>query len=187
MEVTLDTAEAEELLRKQARWLSSQELAKAGAAALNRAGRAAQTQGSREVRKRLAMKARDVKARMKATRATPGRQRYKIDFDYSPVPLAEYGRPRQTRRGVGVTIRRGKRVTMANTFISEKLGGQVLIRTMDTATGRRVGRGPVRRAYGPSIGSQLEAAKPAMDKRAEEVLDDRLRHEIRWRVERANR
>ena len=185
--ITLETAEADERQRKLMRWLGPRETAKAGAAAINRAGRAARTVGSREVRKELRVKARDVKDRMSVVRATPSRLEYRIDFDYSQLPLIMYGSPRQTRRGVSVTIKRGGgRTTIPHAFISPQHGGQVVIRTKKADGEGLVPKTPVRRAYGPSIGSQLDRAEPAMDARAEEVLADRLTHELEWRVEKAN-
>lgn len=179
-------------LKQQARWLSSQELAKAGASALNRAARSARTTGSREVRKRIRVKARAVKKRIEIQKATPANQEAELRFDYEPIPLSEYGAPRQTKKGVTVTIKKGGgRTLIPQAHIEEQWGDEVVIRKKKgIRTGgesKRVGRTPRRTVLGPSIGSQLEKARPAMDRKSKEVMDKRMKHEIEWRVEKANR
>ena len=186
--IVLDTSQVEESIARQARYLSSQELARAGAAALNRAGRAARVAGSKAVRKQIRLRASDVKDRIETERATPGNLRFIVRFDYNPLPLHLFGNPTQTSRGFAVTIKRGgSRTRIPQGFIVDRYGGAAFMRSRADSGDRLVPRGPLRGLLGPSIGSQLEEARPAMEARATEVLGRRLAHEIGRRVERANR
>lgn len=186
--IALDTSQVDEHLRKQAQWLSSQELARGGARALNRAGRAARTAGARAVRQQLRVRARDVRDRIKPKRATPSRLVFVLEFDYRPLPLHLFGNPTQGRLGFAVTIKRGgTRLRIPHGFMVDKYGGASFVRKKADNGEGLVARGPIRGLLGPSIGSQLEEARPAMEARANEVLEERLRHEVEWRVERANR
>ena len=185
IDIQWDDSEATEQMRRQAKWLSPHELAKAGAAAINRAARTAHTHGARAVRGELALKQSTIKSKIKRSRATPANVEATLDFDYSPIPLKEYG-ARQIARGVSFRVKRsGGRQTMRQWFINNAIGGHAF-RRKRSGDGR-VPRLPIIKGMGPSVGSQLERARPVMDAKVEETIEKRMRHEIDRRVKRANR
>ena len=136
---------------------------------------------NRGIRDRLALKSRLVRERLKTSRARPGSLAYTIRVDRRPIPIAEFGGARQVRQGVKVRIiKGGQRVLLESAFIVDRYGGNVF---------SRVGpdRGPIRSRMGPSIGSQSERVWPDAQRRGDQVMRDRMEHEITRRVERANR
>ena len=184
--IELDTSEADQRTVNLAKWLSPGQVARAGASALNRALRAGVTEGSRAIRDQLRVKARAVRDRIDTERATPANLVAVINFDYTPLPLKEFGRPYQTRQGVKVTITKGGgRVLIPDSFISPDIGGHVVRRAKEGDG--LVPRTPVHILPGPSIGSQLEDARPRIEARTNEVMQERIAHELEWRAERANR
>lgn len=183
--IQLDTEGADAVLTRQAQLLSPHELAKAGAAAINRGLLAARTVGSRAVRENLALAARTVKDKMEMERATPANLEGRIHFDYSPIPLRDYGAT-QLKSGVSFRVTKGGgRSRLDEGFIVDSMGGHVFLRA-----GPRddmVARLPVEMQFGPSVGSQLERVRPAMNARADKVVGQRLEHEVSRRFEKANR
>ena len=185
IDIQWDDSEATEQMRRQAKWLSPHELAKAGAAAINRAMRTARTHGGRAVRQTVAVSASTAKEKIVPHRATPARLEARLEFDTSPIPLKGYG-AKELKRGVSFrTHKRHGRQKVRDYFISRKMGGHVFRR-------KRQGDGlaprlPVQLVYGPPIGSAFDRAVPVMRGQAQRVMEERMRHEIDWRVKRANR
>ena len=179
--INIDTTQADRVIERQAQLLSSQELARAGASAVNRASRAAATAMNRAIRQELAIRAGDVRERIKVSRATPGKVESTITVDRRPLPLSHYQGMRQTNRGVSVRIKRGGGlVRIPGAFIVEAYQGEAFLRAGPE-------RGPVGMLFGPSIGSQADAAWKDAERRGVEVLNDRLSREVRRRFELANR
>jgi hypothetical protein len=179
-QVTFDTSEADARLRKLASYLSPSVLAKEGARAVNRGVVAARTVMSREIRKEINVRAGDIKDKIEITRATASRITATIKVDRTPLELRAF-RPRETRKGLRVRIkkRRGL-ITIASGFLVEKWQGQAVQRAGDD-------RYPLRALYGPSVGSQSQIVWEAAQRRAAEVIDQRMRRGIERQVARANR
>lgn len=171
-------------LRKQAKWLSPHELAKAGSSAINRAMKSARTHGGRAVRETVAVKAREAKKKIAPHRATPAKLHARLEFDTSPIPLKEYG-AKELKRGVSFrTHKKHGRKKVRDYFISKKMGGHVFRR--EKKGDDLVPRLPVHMVYGPPIGSAFDRAEPVMEAQAKKVMDQRMQHEIEWRVKKAN-
>lgn len=179
-DVKLDTSEADAKLKKQARYLSPNDLVKAGQRAINRALSAGNTQLSREVRKTVNLRASSVKEAVSLKRARGLATDGEIRVEFKSIPLKEF-KPRQTNKGLSVRIFKGAALQkFPKGFIVESLNGQAFMRVGDS-------RLPIKLLTGPSIRSQAEAALPAVRKRAEAVLEQRMRFEVGRQIERANK
>jgi len=97
---------------------------KASARALNRAGRAGFTEGSKLIRQKYNLKAKDIKKATKVTRARIDNLKVILDITGGPIPF-KYFRARQTKKGVTVKIRKGgARTLIRGAFI----GGYIPIK-----------------------------------------------------------
>lgn len=180
MQVGIDTSAADERIKKLATYLGAKPLARALARSLNRAGTAGRTALNRGIRKELPLKAATVRDAIEMERATPSDLSIDYKVERKPIPLREFG-ARQGKRALTARVKRGgKRVRIKRAFIVDSIGKHVF---------QRVGskRLPIKKLFGPSIGSQADKAWPEAQKRAVEVLEQRTRHEIQRAVDRANR
>ena len=89
---------------------------------LNRAATRAITDWSRGIRSKYAMRARAVRKRIGIRRARRGRLRAELIAGRFQLRVAEF-RPRQTRRGVSVRIRKGVTTRLSGQFIARTRGG----------------------------------------------------------------
>lgn len=146
--------------------------------AINRSVPAAKTAASKEVRKEYVLKAAKINEATKITKATTSTLTAKIRWSGPMVNIANYKitprqRPkRRTKRQMTVEIKRGQKSTYKGAFIGPN--ARVFRRT----TKKRL---PIKPIYGPAI-SHLMGAKPvteAATKRAQEILDKRIEHEIK--------
>lgn len=102
--------------------------------ALNRAGvdtiRRTRAEANRRVRERKAVKVSEASKGLHMVFPSSAKNWetlvWKLGFSGKPIPVIKYGRPRQVKDGVAVTINVGKRVTIKSAFIakmkSEHLG-----------------------------------------------------------------
>ena len=177
MDIGMDSGSADATQRRIIKAMSPHRLAKVGARAINRATKSARAEGSREIRKDLVLKARDVKEKMKITKARPTKLEGRITMSKSPIPLSMF-KPGQRKHGVSVRILKSKgRGIIKGSFIIEAYGGEVFVRRYG-ADGKMNKRGPLKMLQGPSIASHGKRAKPAMDAKAEEMMEKRMTHEI---------
>lgn len=180
MQVGIDTSAADERIKKLATYLGTKPLARALARSLNRAGAAGRTALNRGIRKELPLKAATVRDAIEMERATPADLSIDYKVERRPLSLKEFG-ARQTARGVTARVKRGgRRSLVRSAFIAKKLGEHAFVRVSSK-------RLPIKKLFGPSIGSQADKAWPDAHKRAVEVLEQRTRHEIQRAVDRANR
>lgn len=180
MKVELDTSRADARLQKLATYLSPNELVKAGQRAINRAAAAANTELSRRVRARVNLKASSIKDVVTITRASGATVRATMKVKTKGISLREYG-ARQVARGVSVRVLKDEgRKVVDGAFFVEKFGGHVFMRK-----GKE--RKPIQKLFGPSVRTQAEQVMPDVQKRAEEVMEQRLKHEIGRAIERANK
>lgn len=181
IEIEGDGHEFSEQVEKNARHLSAERMAGAGRRAVNRAARTARTHYSRGVRERLAMKASDVKDDIELRRATDTNPEATLVVSRQPVPLRDYGaKQRQSGVSVRVTKQTGRTI-LDGSFTVGSIGGHVFMRDDD------VGRLPIGKLWGPSVGSQHEHGVARARPEAERVLQQRLEHEIGRQIEQANR
>lgn len=180
MDVKFDTSQADAKLRRQAQYLSPKALVVAGQRAVNRALRAGNTQMSRSVRQSVNLRASTVKDAVSLKRARGTTTTGEVRVEFKSIPLKAFN-PRQTAKGLSVRIFKGGKIEkFPRGFIVESLNGQAFMRVGDS-------RLPIKLLTGPSIRSQAEAAMPAVRKRAEEVLEQRMQYELGRQIERANR
>ena len=177
-----DQSEATKKLMKQSKYLSSKEIMAAQVSAVNRAGGAARTRWTAEIRTVLGAKASAVNKAFEVSKAKFNKPAYTIKFraDYS-IPLRDFARVRKAKGGVSAKMFRGKpSVLVPGAFIAPALDRQVL---------RRVGneRGPLKAIYGPSPKSQAEKTKHVAQERFQEVYSDRIEREIKFRIDKANK
>jgi hypothetical protein len=178
-----DDKKAVERLRKQATYLSAQELARANAAALNRAGKAASGVVRRRIgKKTTAPQSKYAESVKKDKQASAARGQYQITVDGNKnVKLQHFRDMKQTPSGVQVKIfRSGKKSILRGTFIVQSLSG-------DAFTRRGKARGPLKTLYGPSPTQVVVDVETAMVERFNKVFATRIVQEIRFRVSRGNR
>lgn len=104
-------------------------LPKAMAGAVNDTAKKTKTDISTEIRRKVAIKKRDIDPHIRRTRATVGKPSAKITLSESTrLPLKYFG-ARQTKKGVTYKIdKAGGRKLIPGAFISQKMGGHVFVR-----------------------------------------------------------
>lgn len=107
-------------IEKALRTYSPRIVQKAGKSSLNKVTSAARTAASNEIRKTYNIRRKDLnKKTLKVVRAQFSNLTAIVKAEGRPISLA-YFRPRQTRKGVSVRIRKGKGVTrLASHFLAE--------------------------------------------------------------------
>lgn len=175
--IDLDDKQARRALAKQARELSPTKIQAAQRRAVNRGITGARTEMSREVRKTVRVKSADVRdavaiEKASGSVATP---EAKMRVRHKPIPLAHFGSPRQTKKGVSVTVIKGKRQAIPSAFIVDNLGGHVFKR-------KGAARLPIRKLFGPSVRQlaphALETIEPKVVARLEKELVRQLERMI---------
>lgn len=110
---------------------------------LPRVAKGARTELSKAIRKTYAVKSADVNARIEISTVRRSRSKSRIDLVVKDgaLPLGKFGNVRESRTGLRVTVRRGKRSILRNTFLVNK-------KAM-----KRMGppRLPIRPLFGPSV------------------------------------
>jgi hypothetical protein len=180
MKVELDTSKADAAIARQVKYLSPRAIVRAGHNAVNRAIRAGNAEMSRQIRQTVNLRASTVKNAVDIKRSTGTKVGAELKVSYKQIPLKDY-KARQTRHGISVRLFKGSPITkIAGGFVVESLNGQAFIRVGDRSL-------PIKLLTGPSVRSQAEAAMPAVQKRVEIALGQRMRFEIGRAIERANR
>lgn len=150
--------------------LSSKEIARATVAAAKRAGTAARTAGTKAIRGIYTIKAGDLKAKAQIRADSDGAT---IIVKGAPESVKKY-QAKSRKRGIFVTIKRGNTTQIPRSF------------SLRAAFVARAGkdRYPLKGIYGPAI-PQLFGNPDvvnAMIDRGSSVFEDRLEHEIEFRL-----
>lgn len=122
---------------------TAQKFPKAGSRSLNRLMRSVRTEASREIRKGYNLKKSDIDRTFQLRPASEQKLFARILARVKRLGLV-YFHPRQTRTGVAVTVKKGKRLKLRHAFVVQKLSGNVFIRTSKK-------RLPIKRLTGPSV------------------------------------
>ena len=142
--------------------------------ALNRAGRSALAQTVMFIRKGFNIKASDLKDQIKITRANKGRKIFTITVSDKALALIKYGNPNQTKKGVNVTVRKGKRELYPSAFIIEKQH----LKRGDRGVFKREGKSrlPIRRLWGPTAMDLFSSSKA--EAFIDKVFQERFQKEL---------
>lgn len=126
---------ARQTIRELAMRLGPKQAGKAIASALNRVSAMGKTKASAQIRSRYKIKKRDLDKRMGTTKASWKHQKASIYSHGVPIPVHLF-RPRQTKKGVRVTIL-GKSNTIPHAFMATMSNGHtgVFARGHYTASG----------------------------------------------------
>lgn len=150
------------------------------ARAINRAAEAARTQAGRSVRETYTIKHRDVLNTIKIKKASAndltadirsrGSARKLMDFRVNP----KAPQPRR-KKLVSVSVKKGSNKSIKNGFVAKMTSGHM---NVFARTSKK--RLPIKGLYGPSVPQMLgnESVANYVERRAMEVLDTRLEHEI---------
>lgn len=121
-------------------------LRKAGVEAIRRA----RAESNRYVRSRKRMKVKDSSRGLVMVFPKSSKNIedlvWRLKFSGKPVPVINYGSPRQTRKGVTVSINKGKRVLIRHAFIATMRSGH---EGVFKRTGKK--RLPIRELYSSSV------------------------------------
>lgn len=169
------------------------ELTKARRIALSRTRRGAQQRVSTLIRTRG-----EVKYNIPAGRAKKGirvtgirNDAFLVIGENKPISLTSFSGTRdlfQSRRGVSVAIRKGKRTRISSAFIRQPIGGAQVYRRefFSGNSGRQVGRYPIKRLVGPSIANMMNrnSAEEDLAGFLQERFDSELERAIKFAVRR---
>ena len=153
----------------------------AAARAINRAAYAARTQAGRSVRETYTVKHKDVISTIRLhKKATPADLNAEIRSRGSTLKLMKFkvtpSSPQPKRkRPIKVSVKKGSNKTIKNGFVARMSNGHMNVFTRTTKK-----RFPIRGHYGPSVPQMLgnESVTRFVERKANEVLDNRLEHEI---------
>jgi hypothetical protein len=179
MEINLSGKSLQELKQM------AQQFPVAGASALNRLARMAKTEISSQIRKTYNIKKKDVDPFIEfpgRERATARRLQAVLRSSGMRIPLGYFG-ARQTKAGASVAVKKGQRMVIAHSFVATMRFGKKMVYVRTTKA-----RGPVKTLKGPSI-AQLFGSRyirGVIDRLIDSKFPDILRHEISYRLSRAN-
>lgn len=157
--------------------------------AINRAATTLKAEAAREVAKSYALKISTLKANtIDVEKSRVSTLTANVRIKGTLIPLGEFGNPRQLKKGVKVTVKRGAGRTMyKHAFLANVRGGKQQVYWRAIESGKRVGRGPLKILLGPSVAQIISA--PAFVAKlmriASERITDTLRQQIKSRVENA--
>lgn len=162
----------------------------AGSAALNRLARTARTRVSEEIRQGYNIKKKDIDPYIHIEKSTSRTLRAKVTMKRVKIALGAF-LPRTTKRiagiaskygGVLVEVKKGNKQLIENAFVAKMRFGSGIFKR------KGKGRGPVKFLYGPAA-AELFGGKHIRRIIAELIntkFPDILRHEIQFRLNRAN-
>ena len=136
---------------------NKREFIRAEVTALNRSGKSAFSNTSREVRKEYRVSASGLKKAVRFRRANKNKLKYTMVFNNYGIPLHKFAN-KQTSRGVRATQRKGKATLYKGTFIATMPSGHTGIfgrtsraRAKKTKSGKWHAL-PIKELYGLSVG-----------------------------------
>lgn len=150
------------------------------ARAMNRSIEAARTEAARTTRKNYVIKHKDLIETIKIKRAYPGSLEANFSSSGSVLELMKFkvraNKPLPTHgKYAVVSVKKGSNKKINNSFVAK-----IYKETENVYTRVGSNRFPVRVHYGPSVPQMIgnEEVIAQVEKRAAEVLDQRLDHEI---------
>jgi hypothetical protein len=169
-------------LKKLASYLSADSLAKANAAALNRAGKKAGSVWRKESVADVTAPEGKITSAFKDKKAIPGDGVYTLTvLGSKTLKLKEFSDMVQTETGVSVKIwKNGTSSNIRGAFIVDKFGVNAFIR-------RGSQRGPLKTLYGPSPKDIAQTKQARPEAAFNETYRKRIVAEIEGRVKIANR
>jgi hypothetical protein len=169
-------------LKKLSQQLSSQELARANAAALNRAGKKAGSVWRKESAKDVTAPHDRVAGAFKDQKATPARGYYEIQVSGgATLRIKDFTKVSQGKTGVSVQIwKRGTKTLIRGAFLVRQYQDNALIR-------EGAARGPLKTLYGPSPKMLALTKQYKAQDAFDLVFRDRIAREINFRVSKASR
>ena len=169
-------------LKKLSQQLSAQELARANAAALNRAGKKAGSVWRKESAKDVTASEDKVTGAFKDKKAVPAKGVYTLTvLGSKTLKLKDFSEMAQGQTGVGVQIwKNGTKSIIKGSFIANVYGAHAFIR-------RGSERGPLKQLYGPSPKDLAELKKEKAEAAFNEIFFKRIVAEINGRIAIANR
>lgn len=118
----IDVQQAVKQLSKLTAQLSPENVALGTARAINHTIAKGKTEASRQIRSVYNIKAKEVGKAISITKSTRTSLEGSINISGSPMPIVAFS-PRQTRKGVAVTIKKGSRKTIQRAFIQTMKSG----------------------------------------------------------------
>ena len=118
----IDVKQAVKQLSKLTAQLSAEQTALATARAINHTIAKGKTEASRQIRSVYNIKAKEVGKAISITKSTRTSLEGSINISGSPMPIIAFS-PRQTRKGVAVTIKKGSRKVIQRAFIQRMKSG----------------------------------------------------------------
>lgn len=197
--IRIDVSKANAQILDLAKQLSPQRVKGAEARAINRAISAGRTEESRQIRNTYNIKAGDLRKNLIIGKANRNNLSGKISAPGKDLPALLF-RARQNRRGVSLSVKKGKRKLIRSAFIKQMPSGKKGV----FARGKYKGKGSARkfhfrhkraRTVGPDLPiSELRTvsipaagAQPsirnAVHDRVIEVYGQRIEHEINRMIE----
>ena len=169
-------------LKKLASYLSADSLAKANAAALNRAGKKAGSVWRKESVTDVTAPEGKITSAFKDKKAIPGDGVYTLTvLGSKTLKLKDFSEMAQGQTGVGVQIwKNGTKSIIKGSFIANVYGAHAFIR-------RGSERGPLKQLYGPSPKDLAELKKEKAEAAFNETFFKRIVAEINGRIAIANR
>lgn len=121
--IRIDARPAVKSLKELMAKLSPQQIARAQTSAINRTIAMVKTGAGREIRSVYAIKASGMMKRLPIKLATASKPSASMSAEKRPLPLKEFA-PRQTKKGVSITILKGQRKLVKSAFIQNVGGSQ---------------------------------------------------------------
>lgn len=175
--------------------LSPRQVDQATAKAINHTMSRLRTRGSRSVRAEYNIKARDISKATKIRRASSHSLRATLSASTKPLTMARF-RPRLSKRGATVAIRKGHRERIPSAFAIKKRGDKQLFARGHYHRGTMQWRKRRQRKTGPDMPIQMiqtasvagmftpDAVSQAITAEANTRLPTRITHEIHRIVQR---
>ena len=168
---------------------------KAQRSAINRAIMAARTSFSKQTRRKYKIRAKELKAAFRVRKATLSSLGASLVGRGRRRPLAEFG-PTPTEAGtggyepgVGATGTPPMRVQIMRRGGAKIVPGGFVVRKGLVGKRKAKERTPLEFLYGPAIPQMAQAAVdlPKVEKRAQDIMDKRLEHEVTYQLRKAAR
>lgn len=190
MQIKIDTSKAIAELRRAFDALSEDQVDKASSRAINRTLAKGKTHAGRSIRELYAVKLVGINRAIELEKSSPSKLEGAIVATRKPIPLKEFGSPRQTRRGVSLSIYKGSRVEIAKAFMPKgskaiRARGNYEGESFKFRTKRIYKRGydyPIPQLVSASIGSGLkhERTLSSLSPMLQSYFRERLEHELRF-------
>jgi len=147
--------------------------------AINRAASNAKTNASKKAREQYNIKAKDINATIKITKANKGSLGAIVKSTGERIPLIKFKvspsnpKPKNPPKVLRVEVKKGGLKEIVGAFVSNVNGNKVFIRTSSA-------RLPIQQLFGPAVPQMLgsNSIKEFVENEATKTFDQRLDHEI---------